>query len=398
MTSSRIHRSPLPTASPAPALTAPTLMLAAALVLLSPRSARAEDAVAYKFQSWQEDAGRIRVDAHYGMVEKNLGSAAKLRLTGVIDSIAGATPTGESAPEGSDQVPLASMVDRREAWQAELSRQFSRINVTAGFASSRESDYISKAASLNTLTDFNQKNTTILVGIARADDDVTARFLPRPREKQTDELIVGVTQLLDPRTSVTVNFTFSKAEGYLSDPYKIISKTVEILPGISLPLTFPENRPEEKDKRILFTTVNRRFERMNAAVEASWRWLNDSFGTTSHTITLEWYQRLGDAFILRPSVRFYEQTEADFYHVTLDGTPITPVAQPTGRAPYYSADYRLAALRTWTYGLKAVWEIKPWLSVDATYERYLMRGRDRSTPASAFADADIFTVGLKLWR
>ena len=37
-------------------------------------------------------------------------------------------------------------------------------NVALGFGNSRESDYVSNGYSINTLTDFNQKNTTLLLG------------------------------------------------------------------------------------------------------------------------------------------------------------------------------------------------------------------------------------------
>lgn len=389
----------MPRRSSSPAVCPRRLVLIAALYLALPRSGRGEDAVAYKFQSWQEDSGRIRVDAHYGLIEKDLTVDAKLRLTGVIDTIAGATPTGEPPQPGSDQVPLAQLEERREAWQAEFSRQLSRVGVTAGFASSRESDYVSKALSLNTQIDFNARNTTVLVGMARADDDVRPTFFAESRDKRTDEIIVGITQVLSPRTSLTANFTYSAADGYLSDPYKIVRKTTEVLPGVVLPLTFPENRPDRKRKRILYTALNHRIERFDAAIEASWRLLDDSFGTTSHTLAVEWFQRLGQRVILRPAIRFYEQTEADFYYADLDPTRIVPVAVPDGTGPYYSTDYRLAALRTWTLGFKVVWEMRPWMSVDATYERYLMEGRDGGrTSASAFVDADVFTVGIRLWR
>ena len=380
---------------PAPWL--PTGTLVAALLLLTPRSGRAEDGISYKFQSWQEEAGRIRVDAHYGLIEKDLTPADHLRLTGVIDTIAGATPTGAPPEPGSDEVPLAQLEERREAWQVEYAHQFPRVQTTVSYANSRESDYRSDAVALNTLTDFNQKHTRLLIGVARAEDDVTARFLPEPRDKTTDDIIIGVTQLVDAQTSATANLTFSRSRGYLSDPYKIVGKTVELLPGLPLALTFPENRPEEREKWILYTSINRRIERWDAAAEFSWRFLDDGFGSDSHTLTAEWFQRLGASIVLRPLVRYYQQSAADFYVVTLDGTPIVPPNRPTGAAPFYSADYRLSAMRTWTLGVKVVWEVKPWLSVDATFERYLMRGRDE-TPGAAFADANIFTVGVRLWR
>src|SRR5690606_41235167 len=59
----------MPRRSSSPAVCPRRLVLLAALYLALPRSGRGEDAVAYKFQSWQEDSGRIRVDAHYGLIE-----------------------------------------------------------------------------------------------------------------------------------------------------------------------------------------------------------------------------------------------------------------------------------------------------------------------------------------
>ena len=70
----------------------------------------------------------------------------------------------------------------------------------------------------------------------------------------------------------------------------------------------------------------------------------------------------------------------------------------SGRAPFYSSDYRLAQMQTVDAGLKVVWKIKPWLEVDAAYSRYISRGLDRVTPQDAFSRANTFTVGLKLTR
>jgi hypothetical protein len=375
----------------------PSLLLLALLAVSRP-ALRAEHQLSYKFQSWQEDNGRVRVDAHYALAETDVSLATRIRLMGVIDTIAGATPTGAPPAEGSDQVPLAHLDDVRRAWQAELTHQFTRHSLSGSVSSSRESDYTSRAFALNALTFFNQKATTLLTGIGRADDKVSPRFFSAPRPKRTDEVIVGLTQLLNPRTSVTVNLTYSQARGYLSDPYKLVGRTVELLPGLTLPLTFPENRPSSKDRWIVLASVNRRIESVGAAIEASYRWTDDSFGTTSHTGTIEWYQRLGPRLILRPGLRVYQQSAADFYHPRLDLTGVQPSEAATGLAPHYSSDYRLAALRTYTIGWKLVWEPLPRLAVDATYERYLMRLRDSLTPRSAPVDADVFTVGVRIWR
>ena len=371
----------------------------AVLWLLSPqRGAKAEDSLTYKFQSWQEDDGRVRVDAHYAQLETVLSTETKLKVIGLIDTISGATPSGQPAPTGSDQVPLSQLTDRREAGQIEVSHPLERATLVGGFATSKESDYLSDVWSAKALIDFNQKNTTLQLGYARATDDITAVFLPEPRKKSADDLIIGVTQLLSPQTMVTANLSYGYTSGYISDPYKIVGKTTEVLPGFFLDLTFPENRPSTKEKWIGFLSVNHALENLNAAVEGSYRLLDDTFGTTSHTVELAWFQKFGERLIVRPSVRLYQQSAADFYRVDLNGTTIDPANVATGRAPYYSADYRLSAMRTWMVGVKAIWEINDWSSVDVTLERYLMQGRDQVTPASAFADANVFTIGIKLWR
>ncbi len=375
------------------------MVLMTVLWVLSPqKSAKAEDSLTYKFQSWQEDDGRIRVDAHYAQLETVLSTETKLKVVGLVDTIAGATPSGQPAPEGSAQVPLSQLTDRREAGQLEVSHPLERVTLVGGFATSKESDYLSDVWSAKALIDFNQKNTTLQLGYARADDDITAVFLPAPRQKSADDLIIGVTQLLSPLTVITANLSYGYTSGYLSDPYKIVGKRTEVLPGFFLDLTFPENRPANKEKWVGFLSVNHAMENLNAAVESSYRLLDDTFGTTSHTLELAWFQKLGERLIVRPAVRFYQQTAADFYRVDLNGTSIDPTNVASGRSPYYSADYRLSAMRTWMVGVKAIWTVNDWCSVDATVERYLMQGRDQVTPVSAYADANVFTIGIRLWR
>jgi hypothetical protein len=373
----------------------PALLLAILLQLLAPRPGRAETVTAYKFQNYQESGGRIKVQAHYGLIEQTLGVEAKLRITAVQDTISGATPTGEPADPATGQVPLSQMHDRRRAWTADYSRQFGSTNVSLGAANSRESDYVSTGFSLNTLTDFNNKNTTLLAGISGSDDDVKVFYQTSRVSKHTLDLIVGVTQLLDENTSLVLNLSYGSASGYLADPYKLIRKSTELLPGIFLPLTFGENRPDTREKWIGYASLNHSCPGLKGAVEASYRLYHDTFGLTSHTLAAAWLQRLGDEVILSPSVRYYTQDAADFYRVSLDGTAITPDNVPNPAGPFYSADYRLAALDSWTWGLKLVWTPKPFFQADIAWESYRMTGRDSVTSASAFPKAGIFTAGFR---
>ena len=373
----------------------PALVLAGLLQLLAPRSGRAETVIAYKYQDYQESGGRIKVQAHYGLIEQTLGVEARIKITAVQDTISGATPTGEPADPVTGQVPLSEMHDRRKAWTADYSQQFGSVNVSVGAANSRESDYVSTGFSLNTLTDLNNKNTTVLAGISGTSDDVKVFYQPARVSKHTLDLIVGVTQLLDENTSLVLNASYGSASGYLSDPYKLIRKNTELLPGLFLPLTFAENRPDSREKWIGYASINHSATQLKGAVEASYRLYHDTFGITSHTLAAAWLQRLGDEVILSPSLRYYRQDAADFYRVSLDGTTITPGTTPNPAGPFYSADYRLAALDSWTWGVKLVWTPKPAFQADIAWESYRMSGRDSATSASAFPKAGIATFGFR---
>jgi hypothetical protein len=370
--------------------------LLSGLALTLPRGVRAEDAVTYKYEGYAEDGGRIAVQTRSAQVEKSLGTDMRVTLDGVVDAIAGATPDGRPAPAGSDQVPLTTMHDRRKAWNGEFSRQFARVNLALGFANSRESDYVSNGWSLNTVTDFNQKNTTLLAGVAGTDDDVKVFYQAPYVKKRTNDVILGITQLLDPNTSVAFNVTWGRADGYLSDPYKLVEKSIQVLPGIFLRKDFGENRPDRREKWIALASLNRTFPELHGALDASLRFYHDTFGTNASTIDLAWFQRLGTRFILKPGVRYYDQGAANFYYYQLDATNIVPAGSvPNPAGPFYSSDFRLSAMRTCTYGLKAIWTATDWLQVDASLEGYTMRGRDGVTPQSAYARATIRTVGLK---
>ncbi|HVT72485.1 MAG TPA: DUF3570 domain-containing protein [Lacunisphaera sp.] len=375
---------------------APGILLGLALLLSQPRAARAENSVSYKYEDYRESDGRIVVKTQNALVEQDLGPDMHLKVQGVIDAIAGATPNGQPAPAGSDQVPLTNLTEHRKAWNADFARQFAPMRLELGVANSRESDYVSTGWSANTLTDFNQKNTTLLVGAAGTDDDVKVFYQTPWAKKRSNDLIAGVTQLLDPQTAVTFNLTWGHANGYLNDQYKLVEKRMEVAPGVFLPFTFGENRPDTRTRWIALAAVNRAFPEQHGAIDASYRFYHDTFGTDAHTIEIHWLQHLGQQVILEPEFRWYDQTAADFYHYRLDDTAIVPVSgPPQPQGPFYSSDYRLSSLRTTLVGLKAVWTPAPHWQLDAALERYDMRGNDGRTPQSAYPRATMITGGAR---
>ena len=100
-----------------------------------------------------------------------------------------------------------------------------------------------------------------------------------------------------------------------------------------------------------------------------------------------------------PNARYYRQSAANFYYYNLDDTPIIPVHVPTvGVGPFYSSDFRLSAMDSYSYGLKLTWKASRWTQLDLAYDEYVMQGRDGITPASAYPRAGITSAGIKfLW-
>lgn len=360
------------------------------------RSVRADDDVAYKYEDYREAGGRIAVREQGGSVAQDLTAELGLKFTGTLDAITGATPTGAPAPAAGGQVPLAQLGERRKEWTGDVTGRWLNLSLDAGFADSRESDYVSSGWSVNATADLNRKNTTLQLGAAGTSDRVEVFFEPAYLAKHTADGLAGVTQLLDPLTSLSCTVSWGRATGYLGEPRKLVQKTIQFLPGVTLPETFGENRPNAKDHGSALLALNRAFPSLAGAAEASYRFYRDTFGVTGDTIELAWYQHLGSRFALRPSLRAYDQTAARFYIYNLDDTAIVPTRIPTGRGPYYSSDYRVSALEDASLGAKAIWNPTRRWELDLAFERFQMRGRDGITPQSAYPLAAITTAGARI--
>ncbi len=355
----------------------------------------AEDHVDYKFEEYDETRDRIQIQTHSVLFEVAAGGAVTVQGEAVYDSISGATPTGGPPPAGSDQVPLAHMEDTRYAGSLGTAIAWGRNTTTPQVAYSYEHDYESIGISLNHSIDFNQKNTTLNLGVAHNFDTVMPSFWYESKSKDSTGFLVGGTQLLGPKTVVSANLTIGIESGYLSDPYKGF-----VFTGYDPASLFPENRPSTRDKQIFLASLTHFFESVNGSVEGSYRFYHDTFDIFSQTAGLEWFQKIGNHVIVSPGFRYYRQSAAYFYATELPGDPTTPPGSPfyTGPVPdYYSADYRLSNMQTFTYGLKLTVIINSHVYLDAAYKRYEMQGLDGVTSASAYPDANVFTVGARIW-
>lgn len=177
-----------------------------------------------------------------------------------------------------------------------------------------------------------------------------------------------------------LNAALTHKQGYLTDPYKRVE-------FVGFEGRFRENRPSTRTDVLLFGEISHYMESWDAALDFNARYGHSSHGMDSVTL----YAGLAKEFLdcrltLKPSVRYYRQSEADYYDTTFRGDPT-----------HFSSDYRVSALDTWTLGLQAHWKLVPdRLSLNLGYERYMTAGTDGKTDQRFYPDAHVLTAGVKV--
>jgi len=169
-----------------------------------------------------------------------------------------------------------------------------------------------------------------------------------------------------------VNYSFSDSSGYLSDPYKALS-VVDGVSGdaIALPpadgpshLNYYELRPDNRAKHSLYTQA--KYYMDGKVLDASYRYMTDDWEIDSHTIDLRYRWPLNNGNYLEPHLRFYIQTAAEFYQLSLvDGEPLPE---------YASSDYRLGDFDAITAGLKYGWKTGGGNDMNVRLELYRQSG------------------------
>ena len=324
----------MPISIPAPASPNPSTGRSVALALLivigltRPLRAVAEDRVEYRYEDYREDAGRVRVHTQTAYFETDLNPKVAVKGQFVYDAISGATPTGGPPAVGDRQVPLVELKDKRYSGNISSDLKYDRTTTTPGFAYSSESDYQSTGISLNEAIDFNQRNTTLNLGIAHNFDKVSGFYQRDAKSKDVTDFLVGINQLLGPHTFATFNLTLGYSTGYLTDPYKGVNFSfnypVDAYDPPSVDVNHEERRPDHKFRQVAQAGLTHYIEAVQGSIEVSYRFHHDDWGVFSHTAELNWHQKLGQKVLLSPFFRYYYQTAAEFYATRFAGDPLFP--------------------------------------------------------------------------
>lgn len=373
-------------------------LLCALLQMAAITRTRAEDRVDYRYEDYLEERGRIHIQTHGFYFDTTLKPWITLKGNFIYDAISGASPTGAPPLPGQRNVEMSPPIeDIRYAGFIEPTIRLGNHSFTPQFSYSEESDYKSIGISLGHSIELNEKNTTVTWGASHSFDQVLPtehNGVPEALDKDTTDVLIGVTQILGPTTVATANFTVGYSDGFMSDPYKkVLFDDFPHFPGQPY-TTWAEKRPAHKFRQVAFVSLQQFVEKLQGAAELSYRFHHDDFGVLAHTAGLQWNQKIGKHVLISPLFRYHTQGAADFYGTSFPGDPSLPNSPMPN---YYSSDYRLSALDAFTYGVTISAKVHEHLSLEFAYKRYVMVGTDGVTAKDQYPSANVFTGGVTAW-
>jgi hypothetical protein len=238
--------------------------------------------------------------------------------------------------------------------------------LSVGASLSDEYDYTHTGVNARLARDFNDRNTTLSFGVALANDTISpvggspVALAPMlglgnvtnkrgDESKDVTDWLIGVSQVLNRHTIIQLNYSLSQSDGYLTDPYKVLSVVDPVTgnpvagpAGSGLNRYLFERRPDTRDKQSIYALIKRDFD--GDVLEASYRYMTDDWGIDSQTVELRYRWSFEGGRYLQPHVRFYQQTAADFYRTVLfTGSPLPE---------FVTADHRLGEFDGVTVGVK----------------------------------------------
>ena len=348
--------------------------------------------------------GRVSALEPILSMKKEIHDDEFLNLKFTLDSLTGASATGAvpsnnstpqtfTTPSGNSTYDVAAnetpldptFLDTRVqftlGWDKPLERDLRR---NLGFNVSKEYDFTSISGNASWTWDTNLKNTSYTLGgnieldsidpVGGAPLPLSSQVNNTPilrdgdnKTKNVIDLLAGVTQIIDRSSLVQFNLSFSMADGYLTDPYKLVSIVDSAAgPNLGEPVDqIYENRPDARQKIGLFTRYKKQFSNQDI-LNVSYRYMVDDWGIDSNTIDASYRWRLDNGYYIQPGLRLYDQTAADFYRYFLLDTDTIP--------DDLTADYRLGELTAQTVGIKFGYSGSQNSTWSVRLERYMQSG------------------------
>ncbi|HBC57460.1 MAG TPA: hypothetical protein DCZ03_09885 [Gammaproteobacteria bacterium] len=349
-----------------------------------------ETSISYRHTQYQEDdvsadltasgehSARYDINVDQFHILKPFARDYTFSLNLVKESMTGASPYSNSlGVDGDPKLNMsgASIDESRTDLSGKVTKYSGQDTTSVSLGISTEHDYqaIFLGAEFSKL--MNEQQSTLSAGVEFSTDTIEPtqqQGFTRIDEESKSGLnsYVGWSQILNQKTQWQTSISLGYLDGYLSDPYK----TFDVRPDSRLQLAWNHR-------------LRRFFERFKASGHLDYRLYTDDWGIVSHTFKMAWYQQIDAQVTVVPNVRYYSQSQADFYY-SIDNSL---------RTGEQSSDYRLSPYGAITTGVQLIARFGQWrtiLSVDRYDSSADYALGEVSTESPGLVDFLYFTFGF----
>lgn len=283
---------------------------------------------------------------------------------------------------------------------------FDSATLGLSYGQSNEPDYNSEFGGLNYAQEFNNKLTTVSAGYNYTSNQITrsggghtdhhatdpahnpAIYPELDESSNANAINLGLSQVLNKNALLQLSANYSSQSGYLTNPYKYVYvrgeitaeeyyelsqatapgdidwNTITSLEVVGLEL-FREVRPDLRNQFSFLTRLNQYLPAADAALHVDYRYYFDDWGIDSHTLELKWLQQLPWGITVTPNLRYYSQSQADFF------APYFLAPRSDG---YYSSDFRLSGYGALGGGLTVSKQFNRGIRLELGMEYYTHQG------------------------
>jgi len=241
----------------------------------------------------------------------------------------------------------AASPETRKQGDFKLSYEWDEAAVDIGGGISTENDYESRFGNINTRWDFNQKLTSLNVGLSYTNSDTFATldhdaetYITKTAFQDQIEILpysqvlhgnkedwggaLGLTQVLNKNALIETSIGYTQSAGYMENPYKVMTVVFADPATLGSDPSAPnavvgnvrallEQRPDERNQLTMGARYVQHINPLDAALHLDYRFFHDDWGINAHTFEADWVQPLGQGWTVTPRIRYYSQDAANFY-------------------------------------------------------------------------------------
>ncbi len=239
-----------------------------------------------------------------------------------------------------------------------------KTTYSAGYIHSREPDYIADTTYYSVSQDMFGDLTTVTMGYRRGWDQIFRDIKTPDGVIENDPTFheradhhgysLSISQILTRNLIANLNYELLTDQGYLANPYR---KIRYLSPGMGMGFTLADQVYPNTRTSNAASVQLKYYLPWRAALTAQYRFYRDTWGVVANTGELDYTLPAWRHWIFEGSLRWYEQTHANFY------SDLFPRADYQN---FMARDRELAAFHTYTIGAGASYQFNvpyaPWIN------------------------------------